>query len=781
MSPVSCEKLTAAREWLEASAKAFGLTADLPRSLEELLKLQEQIKAEREVANRHARCVRELKTKVLKKPRRVSIDTGGDAATAEASRRKTTELVEALCARVEAAESSAQLLRLVEHLRDTLQHWPEDQHCHLSPVLEAADRRMESLQTQEAAMKAAQAEEAREEKEQEEELRKLRESKEALLEQLKEARSQALLDGEAMEEGESTSASQEQAPSEPSSRSNSDVGLRSETVSPPRPDMRAPAVAERSEPAVSASAEERLNSSPSDLPTQRPAGGKGKSKGIAPPKAKAKPKATANLAPRSTNNGFQNFFWQVIKENQDRECGKDFLTKFEALKPSGCSIPETPEIPVPKPPETIFKPLAEVPQVPMHVLEHFWKKRESHIARTRACDGPNSEELAGKASILDEKKLQMLGITLKRHEHHLRKHRMQREEISRWEAIASIKQAILRCDFEILQIECLSVIRTVIKQHENDGKPVTVFAEANGEAALRSCRCPEGHCLVFELCKVPQIVDRLECMVFHETFRDNLRNYQQALTTHHQALSMLNGKRQTIEQFFVTALRLGQSLNRSSKASQAPHGFELGSLEKLAETKSTKLPKLSVFHFVLALMRDQDVASLANDEDMNLLQEAAMRKTHKVYQDCIELVQGLYSVQNICDTGEYIRPDGEAVTIQRRRRTLVPKPSVEEADLDDDDLFFEVMHQFVKDQLEAAEDIAESGFNLLLLYKELAIYFDDMRNVYPPPKSENDSRRDLVEVFARFTSQIRRHREQVESENLRELIRSSQRMPTIAG
>eukprot|EP00439_Symbiodinium_sp_Y106_P048473 s1105_g6.t1 len=177
------------------------------------------------------------------------------------------------------------------------------------------------------------------------------------------------------------------------------------------------------------------------------------------------------------------------------------MLRESALKPSGCSIPETPEIPVPKPPETIFKPLAEVPQVPMHVLEHFWKKRESHIARTRACDGPNSEELAGKASILDEKKLQMLGITLKRHEHHLRKHRMQREEISRWEAIASIKQAILRCDFEILQIECLSVIRTVIKQHENDGKPVTVFAEANGEAALRSCRCPEGHCLVFELCK----------------------------------------------------------------------------------------------------------------------------------------------------------------------------------------------------------------------------------------------------------------------------------------
>ena len=38
-------------------------------------------------------------------------------------------------------------------------------------------------------------------------------------------------------------------------------------------------------------------------------------------------------------------------------------------------------------------------------------------------------------------------------------------------------------------------------------------------------------------------------------------------------------------------------------------------------------------------------------QDLALLQEAAIRKTHKVYSDCIDMAQGLYSVQNICQTG----------------------------------------------------------------------------------------------------------------------------------
>lgn len=41
----------------------------------------------------------------------------------------------------------------------------------------------------------------------------------------------------------------------------------------------------------------------------------------------------------------------------------------------------------------------------------------------------------------------------------------------------------------------------------------------------------------------------------------------------------------------------------------------------------------------------------------------------------------------------YVRPSGEAVTIHRRRRTLPARSAPEESDVDDNDLFFEVMHE----------------------------------------------------------------------------------------
>merc|ERR1719254_173667 len=80
------------------------------------------------------------------------------------------------------------------------------------------------------------------------------------------------------------------------------------------------------------------------------------------------------------------------------------------------------------------------------------------------------------------------------------------------------------------------------------------------------------------------------------------------------------------------------------------------------------------------------------------------------------------------------------------------------------------MRDFVDSNLEAAEDIAEWAFNVILTYKELALFFDDLRSVYPPPKNENDPRKDLCDIFHRFAEQIRKHREEVESEKVRELI-----------
>ena len=47
----------------------------------------------------------------------------------------------------------------------------------------------------------------------------------------------------------------------------------------------------------------------------------------------------------------------------------------------------------------------------------------------------------------------------------LQKHLMQNKEDSPREAILNIKRAVLSCDFDIVKLEGLSVIRTVLRQH----------------------------------------------------------------------------------------------------------------------------------------------------------------------------------------------------------------------------------------------------------------------------------------------------------------------------
>jgi len=238
---------------------------------------------------------------------------------------------------------------------------------------------------------------------------------------------------------------------------------------------------------------------------------------------------------------------------------------------------------------------------------------------------------------------------------------------------------------------------------------------------------------------------------------------------------MLNSKRDAIQRFFVTAHRLGQSLNRGSSAQQAPEGFQLSTLEKLKDVKSTKFPKFNMLHFIIALVARKDPAELFTAEETSLLQRASMLKTHKVYSDCVELAQGIYAVQQICETGKYTRPNtSETVRIERRRKSIPAQLAAEdrpEPTLDTDDRFYDMLHRFVEESLGEAEDIAEGAFEVILTYKELALYFDDLKSVYPPP--EQDERKDLCEIFCKFAEELRKHREDVEAEHLRRLIEAS--------
>jgi hypothetical protein len=419
---------------------------------------------------------------------------------------------------------------------------------------------------------------------------------------------------------------------------------------------------------------------------------------------------------------------------------KSFLSRLEdarPLPPSGASADASASLasvqdgaPVskfPQRPATIFCPLAETHEPPKDILEYYFTKCTQRSswkpqAESGGARGGSSASLAAadrSKPMLDPRRLNMLGIMVQ-------KYLMEHKGESGLQAIINIKRSVLRCDYDAVRLEGLSVIRTVLRQHDKDGRPVCAFVRSYGEAALDKLEFADQHRLVYELSKVPQIDERLECMLFQLTFRESITTCQNSLCALSRTLETLNGKRDTIRRFFVTAHRLGMSLNRASRAPQAPRGFQLSTLEKMSQTKSTKFPRLSILHFVLALMRRDDLEALFNNDDRQVLQSTKAFRTHKVFQDCVELAQGIYGVQQICETGKYTCLEtGQAVRIERRRKTLPPPRCLgpegqgldhSEPMVDTDDRFHDVMKEFVDSNLEAAEDVAEGALQVILTY-----------------------------------------------------------------
>jgi len=336
----------------------------------------------------------------------------------------------------------------------------------------------------------------------------------------------------------------------------------------------------------------------------------------------------------------------------------------------------------------------------------------------------------------------MLGIIIQ-------KHIMAYKIESNREAVERIRRAILQCDFELVKLEDLSILRTVLRQHSKDGSPICAFVASKGESALWTLECPEYYSLVYELAKLPQIDERLAVMLFRLSFNENLEACQRNLETIDMALSTVKANTELLRRLFVTAHRLGQSLGQ-----QETRGFQLSTLEKLSQTKSTKMPHLAVLHFVLALMESDDVEKLFAEGDVVLLRNAAAIGTRKVVDECRELALGLYGVKNLCDSDDHDRPLAE-------------------------DAFRRSMQEFVFAHIDEVDEIAVASHHTLLTYKELAVFFDDLKNVYPPPRKEAaDARSDFIEVFYQFAKTLPRFKHEVELEGLRDIVIGPQQNTT---
>jgi hypothetical protein len=243
------------------------------------------------------------------------------------------------------------------------------------------------------------------------------------------------------------------------------------------------------------------------------------------------------------------------------------------------------------------------------------------------------------------------------------------------------------------------------------------------------------------------------------TFREALHVCAEDIQKVTRGLEMLESKKETIRKFFVTAHRLGQSLNRGSSASVAPDGFKLSALKALEVTKSTKHQQLSMLHFVLSLMPPSDVEGLFQPEDVETLKLASQVGTRRVYQESLDIVQMFFSVQRMCEDGHYISEASKTpIKMERRRKSIYgQRELLTETTVDHDDRFHEVMQNFVDTFFNATTKLVRQALRMVLLYRNLTILFGDVKSVWPPPKTDTeneDTKYDLCSVFYTFAASI---------------------------
>ncbi|CAE7869464.1 LD [Symbiodinium microadriaticum] len=483
-------------------------------------------------------------------------------------------------------------------------------------------------------------------------------------------------------------------------------------------------------------------------------GGKGKGPPLPSSMPVPKPKAKCQVEKKKSN--LVTLYWRPLPASVGKinASSSGLLKQCEEMLAAASGISEASYDEEQQLGAVYDKPEApESDNLPESMIEVYFQRREAAVH----LDSGKSD----KISILDEKQRRMLGILMS-------KYRMKNKDSDR-EIVAIMKQAVLSCNYDVLREEGLCMLRKVIRDHAFTGNKIREFVQANGEAALKKLRDPWLHRLVYEVLKVPQIEERLECMLFQLAFEDGFAKCAQDMETLCQALQALSAKQVELRRFFTLAHRLGTALNSNCLAPQAPNGFSLSSLEKLIQTKSTASPKHNMLHFVLAMMTPSVAATLFTDTDIKLLAKAKAMKSFTVYQDCTELTQGFQAIRQICQTGRYQNTTtGEKVKMERRRMTKASRDEAEEM-IDDNDTFHNAMQAFV-DKYERQVAAVEQGcYCSFIMYKEQALFLGDL-SVYPPPKEDQDGKADLVVIMHRLAVQVRRHAEEVEQDGLRESL-----------
>lgn len=495
-----------------------------------------------------------------------------------------------------------------------------------------------------------------------------------------------------------------------------------------------------------------------EAPSKPAAKGKGKGKGgKGPPPPNPKAMAKSAVKSQEIKKNLVTLHWKALPavpvDQNDQNSSNDRLLRncMDLLSTAkGCPREADTNLAISEEFAGAFNDVEDCVDLPESMQEVYFKRREAAVQLL----GPAN---TNKTSFLDEKQCRMLGILMG-------KYRMKNKDESLRQIVATMKRAVLSCKYDILKEEGLSMLRKVVRDAK-EGNGISKYVATHGAGALKQLKDPWLHRLVYEILKVPQIEERLECMLFQTAFEESLARCSRNIDIMCQALMTVDAMRDSLRELFNIAHRFGTALNSNCLAPQAPQGFSLVSLERLAQTKSTA-SKHNMLHFVLAMMKPEMASQLFPDEVLKKLSAAKSMKSFTVYQDCAELTHGFFALREICETGRYQSGKREKVKIERRRMTKAPLDREESIDLDDH--FHSVIQAFVEKNEHKVDQITKGCLSAFVLYKEKALFFDDLGSVYPPPKDDQDSKADLIAVIYKLAMQVRMHLAEVEQDGLRQ-------------
>mmetsp|Transcript_69610 Transcript_69610/g.137772 ORF Transcript_69610/g.137772 Transcript_69610/m.137772 type:complete len:1274 (-) Transcript_69610:29-3850(-) len=515
-------------------------------------------------------------------------------------------------------------------------------------------------------------------------------------------------------------------------------------------------------------------------------------------KAKAEPKAPAEAdgeTPRGVSRAkLVNLHWRASLEPKEVElsassdpylCGvveylpKWGVNRFERCQSrlvryeraaglaSGASVDEPLEsvfhVPTPAHPSrkrcrrhTIFSGECAVEELSQHKLHEFFQ------ARSAAFDISSRASCIGVSNLINDAKHRQILDILVRKEAILRYPKLTQDKGVDL-AIGEVVEALRRCDYNRLSPGMLEDLRKVTSAYaedkNKDTQTVVSFVKVHGEEALQHLEHPHLHRLLYGALQIPRISARLECMSLEATFADHVDLCRRNLQVLHNGFQCLLSQLAPLRNLFALAMQFGNTLNQDSNAQVSRYGFKLCSLPKLLELRLPGRKEVSLLHIMLICMRREEVDTLCRRETMEALQRAKAARTFTVYQDVLQQLEGFRRIQQLVRTGNY---KGERI---------------EDGDgsSDADGFFNARMKDFVESSQEKMNSLWKFSADMFTAYRDFSAFLDDAM-IYPPPKDDQEEKKDLFVIFSQFFETINRVRAEVDEQDLASTVRDSLRI-----